>query len=41
MNDGTNFSSSGFEMSLKIKKRFVKNFHATFDNKMKFNCHAL
>ena len=41
MNDGTPSSSSDYEMASKIKKCFVKNCHATFDNKMKFNCHAL
>ena len=41
MNDGTTSSSSDSEMAPKIKKRFVKNFHATFDKRMNFNCHAL
>ena len=41
MNDGTTSLSSDCEMASKIKKSFVKNFHATFDNKMRFNCHAL
>ena len=41
MNDGTPSSFSDSKMSSKIKISFVKNCHATFDKKMKFNCHAL
>ena len=41
MNDGTPLSSSDSEMESKINKSFVENCHATFDNKMKFNCHAI
>ena len=33
MNDGTPSFSSDSEMPSKIKKRFVKNCHATFDKK--------
>ena len=41
MNNGIPSSSSDSEMASKIKKRFVKNCHATFDKKMKFNCRAI
>ena len=41
MKDGTPLSSSDSEMASKIKKRFVKNCHATFDKTMKFNCISL
>ena len=41
MNNGTPSSSSDSEMASKIKKSFVKNCHATFYKKMKFNCHTL
>ena len=41
MNNGTPSSSSDSEMASKIKKRFVKKLHATFDKKINFNCHAL
>ena len=33
MNYGTPSSSSDSEMASKIKKRFVKNYHAMFDKK--------
>ena len=38
MNDGTTSLSSDYEMASKIKKSFVKNCHAMFYKKMKFNC---
>ena len=45
MNYGNPSSSSDSEMESKtneiFKRTFVKNFHATFDKKIKFNCHAL
>ena len=41
MNNRTLLSYSDSEMASKIKKSFVKNCHATFDKKMKLNCHAL
>ena len=41
INNGSPSSYSDCEMGSKIKKRFLKNCHATFDKKMKFNCHAL
>ena len=45
MNNGTPSLSSDSEMASKIKRffkiSFVKNYHATFDKKMKFNCRAL
>ena len=41
MNDGTPSLSSDSEMASKIRKHFVKKFHATFDKKMKFNCLSL
>ena len=41
MNDETPSSSSDSEMASKTKKRFVKNCHATFDKKMKFNSLSL
>ena len=37
MKYGTPLLSSDSEMASKIKKRFVKNCHATFDKKMKSN----
>ena len=37
MNNGTLSLSSDSEMASKIKKRFVKKCHATFDKKMKSN----
>ena len=45
MNNRTPSSSSDSEISSKIKmsfkRSFVKNCHATFDKKMRFNFHAL
>ena len=41
MNNGTPLSSFDSEMTSKIQKRFVKNCHANFDKKMKFNCLSL
>ena len=38
MNDGTPSASSDSEMASKIRKIFVKIFHATFDKKIKINC---
>ena len=38
MNDGNPLLSSYYEMASKIKKEFVKTFHATFDGKINFNC---
>ena len=38
-------SSSDYEMASKTKRSFkrslLKNCHATFDKKIKFNCHTL
>ena len=41
MNYGDPSSSSDSETAYKMKKCFVKNCHATFDKKMKFNFHVL
>ena len=41
MNNRTILSYSDSEMASKIKKRFVKYFHATFDKKKKINCISL
>ena len=45
MNNGTPSSSSDSKKASKIKRilkrSLVKNCHAVFDKRMKFNCHAL
>ena len=41
MNNGTLLSSSDSEITSKIRKSFVKSFHATFDKKTKINCISL